>query len=144
MGEWLISCDPGKHWCWFAAWRRGQLVEVWREPPGPELAWTGRPKELAIEVPQVYPGARKEDPNDLIDLAISAGVVIGSNLWQDVTLYRPREWKGQTPKQIDNARTLKVLTPEERSVYDGCDIAQGLRHNVLDAIGIGLRHLKRK
>lgn len=139
----LVSCDPGVHHCYFAEWEGARLVYAFRGVP---QTWSrgACSEHLAIEVPQVYPGMRREDPNDLIDLATSAGIVIGSAQWASVTRYRPREWKGQTPKKIDHERTLKVLTAAERSVYDGCDVAQSLRHNILDAIGIGLRHLKRK
>lgn len=141
----LVSCDPGKHTCWLAFWGPTGLYGLEATPVDRlECLTVYEYWGLAIEVPQVYGGPQKEDPNDLIDLAVSAGRVIQSARWSEVTRYLPREWKGQTPKKIDNARTLKVLTPEERSVYDACGVAKSLRHNLLDAVGIGLRHLKRK
>lgn len=144
----LVSIDPGKRCIWVAAWVRGELVQVRgvavESPPDLLRSWTWGAVPLAIEVPQIYQGKiQGKDQNDLVDLAICVG-------WCElaccgpVTRYRPREWKGQTSKKLDNKRTLKVLSEPEKAVIDASDIRPSLRHNILDAIGIGLRHLGRK
>lgn len=141
----LVSIDPGVHEHYLARWADNRLRAVACVPVGQEICWPTSDycTDLAIEVPQVYPGIRKEDPNDLINLAISAGIAIGSCQWRLVTRYLPCQWKGQTPKAIHNRRTLKKLTPEERAVYDACTVPAGRKHNIIDAIGIGLHHLNR-
>jgi len=61
------------------------------------------------------------------------------------TGYLPREWKGQVPKRIHQPRIIKALTDEERAEMDK-DLApytKSLRHNALDAVGIGLKYLRR-
>jgi hypothetical protein len=103
-----------------------------------------RADRLAIELPQVYVRSRsKGDPNDLISLARLVGAFeyffdgrFGS------TIYKPAQWKGQTPKDVTEARAKKRLTEAEitRIVLPP---AKSLRHNVWDGIGLGLHHLNR-
>jgi len=49
---------------------------------------------------------------------------------------KPREWKGQVPKDVHHARLVKTLTPDEMAMVERA-APPSLRHNVLDAIGIG-------
>jgi hypothetical protein len=49
---------------------------------------------------------------------------------------KPREWKGQVPKDVHHARLVKTLTPEELAMVEA-SAPPSLRHNVLDAVGIG-------
>jgi len=156
----LLSCDPGKELSAVAYWLRGQLVHVGFTKgfvfPGPELA---------IEVPQIYPKgvgetkADRIDPNDLIDVAYSAGVIAGMRQASrgktyGTKIYRPREWKKQVPKHINHHRIMQRLTLEEIAclppetveriavaINGGPYSWQG--HNLLDAVGIGLVYLKR-
>ena len=82
--------------------------------------------------------SQKGDQNDLILLAEVAGAacgVIGALADEPVTA---RSWKGQVPKDIMHARVLGRLTQEEAAAVDGVKTPGGLRHNFLDAVGIGL------
>ena len=58
----------------------------------------------------------------------------------------PAAWKGQVPKKIHHPRILRSLSEVEREiVLDVLDLLPAsTRHNVLDAVGIGLWALKRK
>lgn len=97
---------------------------------------------LVLEVPQVYSaGQQKGDTDDLIQLAGVDGCIVGYVGPDAVKAYLPREWGGQTPKHIKNARVMKELTEEEKRAIEAC--APSLLHNVQDAIGIGLYYLKR-
>jgi hypothetical protein len=118
-----------------------------------------RPAHLAIEIPVIYPGRNgKGDPNDIVNLARAAQQVIdlGSDVgtWLSVTEYKPRQWKGQVPKPIHHHRAWKALSGAEREVLPADTLARILigvdggpyswdGHNFLDAIALGLKHLKR-
>lgn len=82
--------------------------------------------------------SQKGDQNDLILLAEVAGAAcgaLGAAVNEPVTA---RSWKGQVPKDIMHARCLGKLTPQEAAAVDGVVTPGGLRHNFLDAVGIGL------
>lgn len=97
---------------------------------------------LAIEVPQVYRASKQiGDQNDLINLAIVAGGVAGLFEPELVFRYYPREWKAQVDPEVSNQRVLERLTPEELEALE--DVPASLRHNMLDAVGIGLKRLGR-
>jgi hypothetical protein len=96
---------------------------------------------LVIEKPQVYQ-SMKVDPGDLIDLAIVVGRIIGLS-GREVTLYKPSQWKGQTPKAIHHERIKKLLSADELSRVVLPKAKKTLGHNVWDAIGLGLFHLGR-
>lgn len=98
--------------------------------------WRGCCTHFVCEVPQVYPQS-KADPNDMIPLALLAGSLVGFFGSPFVKLPKPREWKGQVPKKIHNARTLAALTPAE------LQLCGGLSHDEIDAVGLGLWYLGR-
>ncbi len=93
--------------------------------------------DLVIEWPEVY-AARKTDPNDLLLLAGVVGAIIGQFDWRTVYSYRPKEWKGQVPKEIHNDRVMKKLP--EKIITELDRIPKTYRHNVVDACGLALFH----
>jgi hypothetical protein len=95
---------------------------------------------VVIELPQIYPGVRNEDPNDLISVARAVGQWEQEAARQgaQTCLVRPREWKGQTPKAIHGQRTRERLSSLEAVL-----VPPGTRHDVIDAIGLGLWYLGR-
>lgn len=113
-------------------------------------------RTLAIEWPQIYAAVKsKGNPNDLLGVA-GVGAAIagmlshatlknGSGLCLRVVSPTPAEWAGQLPKSTSAKlvsqsprakRILSRLDSEERSVAT-------LKHDALDAIGIGLYTLGR-
>lgn len=141
----LLSIDPGKRCLGWALW--GSSLEacgivrtkvddlglgaqelVGRLPTGAEL--------VVVELPRIYPYERRINVNDLIDLAAVAGACAAVGPVQFVW---PATWKGQVPKDISHQRIQKALTATERDVVerDLAQVPKSLRHNVLDAIGIG-------
>lgn len=94
------------------------------------------------EIPQIYRGPQqKGDQDDLLQLAGVVGAVAGALGASTTVSYYPREWGGQTPKEIKNRRTLARLEDGEKKNIAA--IPQSLLHNTLDSIGIGLYHLGR-
>lgn len=93
--------------------------------------------DLVIEWPEVY-AARKTDPNDLLLLSGVAGMIVGGFNWRKVYSYKPKEWKGQVPKEIHNERIRKRLPKTITTQLDY--IPKSYRHNVVDACGLALFH----
>lgn len=101
-----------------------------------------------IEKPQIYRATKSQgDPNDLITLAVMVG-----QYWERASsrgaisclLVLPSEWKGQVPKQIHEKRILGALSGQELSRVPGrSELAASKRHNVIDAVGLGLWKLGR-
>ncbi len=163
----LISIDPGYRACGVSYFEERQLiaaslVEVKSDKdidPAEQFSLmgsavadyvqslnVGQSFDLAIEYPQQY--ARAPSPRESVQRLVG---VIGSissaiqgmtgGLGVKVTTYTPRAWKGQVPKDIMNQRVLGRLIENEISSLPA--YPKSKMHNVLDAIGIGLKHLKR-
>jgi hypothetical protein len=93
--------------------------------------------DLVIEWPEVYVSGRS-DPNDLLLLAGVVGAIVGQFDWRGVYSYRPKDWKGQVPKEIHNDRVLQKLSQKIQT--DLGRIPKTYRHNVIDACGLALHH----
>ena len=99
-----------------------------------------------IVVERQHPGRTRARVKDIITLAIRAGEVGG--LLHYLTgvqpeYIEPNRWKGQLPKKRCNEIVEGLLRPEELAILNKIK-AKGTKHNVLDAIGIGLFLLLRK
>lgn len=134
MGD-VTAIDPGVQQGW-ARFSGGCMYACGLgEPP----ALIG---EVVIELPEYRPSQRdrRVDPNDLITLAVRVGKLAARAEARGlvVELVRPTRWKGSVPKRIHHQRIGRALTVEEHAVLNGVRVADSLRHNVLDAIGIGL------
>lgn len=157
----LVAIDPGLRGTGVAVFEDGLLVEA-AYPRNPELilrgpaAWLAMaravldslthplPCDLVIEVPQVYVAGRgKGDPDDLLELAGVDGAITALLGPTTTRSPKPREWKGQVPKEIHHARALRKLSPPETVVLEQTKVPPSLRHNVLDAVALGLWALKR-
>lgn len=164
----LLAVDPGLNGTGWAAFDTGRLVRCGcatypptADPRREEIAlpalagWIAwelgclNPKVgvLMIEKPQVYrQRLQKGDPNDLIDLAFLAGAVHHSLKASKTELVLPREWKGTIPKTrklgdyIVHKRVLKHLAHGGLEIYEAglAEVPAKLRHNIADAVGIGL------
>ncbi len=108
-------------------------------------ALRNRINDVVIEWPVVYEGAaRKGRPEDLMWLAAVAGAALAVVTPEArLTLVTPSEWKGQVEKKIHNDRVLKRLAKNELDTLDNRVNITLLRHNAIDAIGIGLKFLGR-
>jgi hypothetical protein len=167
----IVSFDPGLREAGFAVFSGGLLARavLIRNPEkvkrdGP--AWYSMSQEVGrvfgqptcfgtptswekfafvSEIPQVYREGQSAnvDPADLTNLAGVVGAVIGALNPNEVHTYVPAKWKGQVPKDIHNKRILARLDAEERAILDAVKCPASLKHNVIDAVGIGLFHLGR-
>lgn len=133
------------------------LTNVEKGIPGPVYAWLHDSRghralpgvRVVIECPMIYPGETEINPNDMVSLARKVGK------WEEkfraifqhwagfvcqIEVIHPRDWKGQTKKEMNHERTLETLNWTERSyaVTELGRVAKGYRHNMLDAAGIGL------
>ena len=151
----LLAVDPGvraQGWALFVGDRLTQcgLASVETQPLLHDALLElhnalGNVDKLVVEIPQVYQQRHlKGDPNDLIDVAVSVGMVVATMPHKELKLVRPRDWKGTCPKKIHNQRVLALLTEKENSVLNTCGVIPSLRHNVIDAIGIGQWALRRR
>jgi hypothetical protein len=109
----------------------------------PEAHQLGVQVTVVVEVPKKY--KYEEHPvGDLITLAFRAGVIVGLQRCPDVVVYDPYSWKGGVPKPVHHARVLSVLTPDEKALLQQAKPAMHkLSPDMLDAVGLGLFHLKR-
>ena len=153
----LVAIDPGVKAAGVALFEDGELASAWlsRGKTWTETARAVRlavenrlPLEIirdchaAIEKPQVYRTEfLKGDPNDLIDVALMAGAAVSGFDPKHVKSYLPKEWKGQVPKAVMTKRIKGWLSKEEHERVE-LPKAGTLRHNVWDAVGIGVQHLR--
>lgn len=160
----LIAIDPGVRMCGYAIFNKRKLAEagivrtkydnlysqvfVLTNLLSNEIIYSKPCVEpfnnFVIELPVVYDKKQqKGDPNDLIRLAFVAGAITrglcGSHFPRALTP-TPREWKGTLKKEIHHER-IKRACPEAEPI--ALKTAKTYRHNVYDAIGLGLWALER-
>jgi len=100
--------------------------------------------DCIIEVPQIYPGQQqKGDQNDLIKLAVLVGRYVdrATACGFQVRLVKPREWKGQLPKDVCWRRVRETLDSFELDNME--KVLKSRAHNMHDAIGLGTWFQKR-
>lgn len=145
MSAFVYSVDPGKKQSAVAAFCDGELVGAWFASGETIDMDPKRLGSVIMEHPKAYPGS-PVDPNDLVDIT-SAGMAVAARLakpGEKVRLVEPQAWKGQVPKPITRKRIEAKLTQNERMRLGKClTEAKGERHNLWDAVGIGLFALKR-
>lgn len=115
----LLAIDSGYPDCAVAAVEGKRLVAV------DTVEWQARRvcgfrsySRVVVEVPQG--DGRAVPVDDLIRVAV-AGVRLAERLVQgvDVREYRPREWKGSTPKPPHHNRAWGALDDDERMLLGG-------------------------
>ena len=152
-----VAVDPGLRGCGVAMFDDGVLMSAWYEK-NPELTGDGMEAilamamavrhaaadEVVVEFPHVYAGSKsKGDPHDLLVLAAIDGAIgafatipLGGRDGAKVRHVFPSEWKGQLDKDACWHRVEGRLQEfEKRIIHWPC---ASLRHNVQDALGIGL------
>jgi hypothetical protein len=144
----LLAIDPGADsgWAVYDSCRRLEACGL-GDSFAPFVGSSLLPSKVLIECAELR-GRKDPNPNSILLMARNAGEHAG--LWKskgvEVVYLEPNSWKGSTPKLIDHARTWGKLDENERGVVDRCfstapgrnGMAPGKRHNVLDAVGIGL------
>lgn len=139
----LLAIDPGKTSGFSLFSDRGRLLACGLGDPV-ACRWhvPSAFSKVVIEQPRVYPGGRTKNPNDVLSVAVNAGEWGGRYSFQGCAIeyVTPSGWKGQTKKEIQHARDWARLDLDEQDLVSrsGKGIAASKRHNMLDAIGIGL------
>lgn len=139
----LLTIDPGAD-CGWALWRGKELYQCgFQKMPS---TWPEPIARVVVERP--HTGQTRARKRDIITLALRAGEVAG--IWSYIAgivpeYLEPNRWKGSMTKTISHDVVKGKLSPVELKQFqsDCKGLAEGKRHNVLDAIGIGLYVLKR-
>lgn len=150
----LVSIDPGVRALGVCVWQDGELwlahlSRTKARKLSEQIEYHRTNCELAIRLD----GAAVESmayrptdstPQDLINVQ-SVGCALGASMARKLRLYPASEWKGSIEKRIHHARIVEGLMPTERAILDlalrKCPKAH--HKEILDALGIGLYHLKR-
>lgn len=154
----LAAVDPGLRHTGVSFWADGVLTGAMlvknteaklRGPP----AWLAMAREVQAQYPlgldtlvvELQQRDRRNfNPDDLYQVAGVTGALVGmyDGRCTDVVGYYPREWS-RVEKGIRHTRLKQpgVLTNAEWTTVEKC--AKNLEHNLLDAVCLGLFHLKR-
>lgn len=138
----LLTVDPGQTTGW-ALFISNALIGAGATTKFELLDRVIVVDRVVIEKPAWYGSDNKVDVNDLIELAVFVGEVKRKFHPQPVDTVLPVTWKGTVPKKIHNQRVLNALTTEERELLPKRPRAGDHDHNMLDAVGLGLWHLRR-
>jgi hypothetical protein len=144
----FFSVDPGGTELGWASWADGRLVACGLSRTKVKL-WQLRAvyHRAALEALGAYPGLvicecmrvrggrGLGNPQILVELNGIAGHV--GNAWTE-----PGTWKGRLSKELHQPRILATLAPAELALVMAVK-PPSLRHNTIDAVGIGLWHLGR-
>ncbi len=146
----LLAIDPGSDtgWALFDSARR--LVACGLGTPVlPPLAGLD---EVLIECPRLRPRGEK-NPNAILVVARNAGEWGGryGDFCGTLRYVTPNDWKGSTPKDVSQKRSEGKLDGKELAIVERAfadapgrnGLAPSKRHNVWDAIGIGLHGVGR-
>lgn len=155
----LLSIDPGfaqTGGTAFAEWWDGKLIQARLVRSADSSGRTGLPlwlwlareveqrtrrrERVVIEMPRTYGGrAKVGDANTMIQLGTLVGVLAAtlSESGSTIELISVPE----VPKGVTENRIHAKLSPTELKLIEAA-APRSLRHNVYDAVGIGLRVLK--
>jgi len=143
----LIAFDPGVHHVGWAVFNNLYLVQcgLLRERssvgviPALDEFYCPRGATVIIECPQVYQQASwKGDPADLIAVATVVGALAFVCRIGLVKLVSPHDWKGNAPKTATKGWLDRRLNPDEARVLNAAKCPASLRHNIIDAVALGL------
>lgn len=137
------TLDPGIHMGWAYFWG-GILSEcgLWDVAKPHPCAFRGR--RTIIEWPVIYPKS-PVPPNDILEVRTTAARAREKMGWDRCETVAPRKWKSNVAKSVMLVRIIEALSEDERRIYFKAadQVAEGLRNNIIDAIGIGLWKLDR-
>lgn len=139
----ILTIDPGKRQCGWAIFLHDRLYAcgLWRD----EIRSSQAVTRTIVEIPQVYTRTKsKGDPNDLIDIAVKGGWLAGKMApYATLEMIRPQQWKGTVDPEVMLDRIYNRLTDVEQALLSAAPCPASLRHNIVDAIGIGLHAVGR-
>jgi hypothetical protein len=137
----VLAIDPGTKYLGFAFATGGQITRCGYLPDIKDASFLKvlNAQICILEKPVQYPGS-KAPRADISDLSLATGRIEALVGAPRTLFWEPREWKGQTPKDIHQARIVAALLPDEKSLLPE---AKGHRGHVIDACGMILKYLRR-
>lgn len=139
-GQRVLAIDPGVKYLGWAHAVCGVIVQCgYLAGVVNAKGFAGMADVCIIEKPQQY-AISKARRKDVTDLTLSAGEIKAYVSAPNTLLWEPREWKGQVPKKIHQARILAAMKPAETAILPVRKTEQG---HVIDACGLVLRYLGR-
>jgi len=99
---------------------------------------------IVVEYPEQY--SHTPAPRSSVQGLACTGGGIVSMLKRDsnkVEFVLPKTWKGQVPKDIMLNRIVAKLSDTEKQILESKNYIKSKKHNVIDAIGLGLFKLNR-
>lgn len=99
---------------------------------------------IVVEYPEQY--SHTPAPRSSVQGLACTGGGIVSMLKKDsnkVEFVLPKTWKGQVPKDIMLNRIVAKLSDTEKQILESKNYIKSKKHNVIDAIGLGLFKLNR-
>lgn len=116
-----------------------------------EISFPWKDVQIVMEIPQHFGvgGYLARESGDVYKLTFVCGMLY--NITDNVIGYTPREWKAQLPKCVVRARiarmkefkNLRLYKETKKKCVDCKQVhyEHDMDHNILDAIGIGIKHL---
>ena len=99
---------------------------------------------ITVEYPEQY--AQTPAPRSSVQgLACTGGGIVCMLKREDnkVEFVLPKEWKKQVPKDIMLERIVNRLSDSEKAILESKRLIKSKKHNVVDAIGLGLYKIGR-
>lgn len=158
----ILAIDPGLRCLGAAYLADGVVVDAaliragnktdrgpnqWADMADATAAWVGdRPvSTVVIEFPIIIKTGRGRfagaKPDDILRLACIDAAVCGAVKAYQYVEYTPPQWKGTVPPDVMTERIIGWLTDDENALFDG--MPESLKHNAIDAAGIGVFHARR-
>lgn len=141
----FIAVDPGDN-AGIATFHDGRLASIELVKDAVERCWRWKGQKglpVICEMPEKFFNS-PASVQSLLTLSFTAGYLVSALHPSWVRKVTPREWKGQRPKAVDNALVQHLLNDQERHILRASRISETQKHNVVDAIGIGLWYLRRR
>ena len=152
----FVTMDAGLRCCGLSVWHDGRLrgAVLARNPLTRErglVAWhamsraavkalapfvVGPLEEYAFIGEQMVARRQQGNYNDLLEVNGVLAAVGG--LFNEAKSYIPETWKGTIDGDVMVRRIPKKLDPYEAVILDAVECPASLKHNVIDAVGLGL------
>ena len=154
----FIALDPGKENVWGAKFVGTECTQIKIFDPEKIELWERNAWPLVVvEKPSILNVPNTADMAEVL----WSGAIVASALSDRIIAYSPSSWKGNMKKPVHHKRVIECMTADELSllpeevpvlVDQACrrlaDTGRVTKynhfwHNYLDAIGIGMYHLRR-
>ncbi len=99
--------------------------------------------KVKVELPKRRGPNSQVKPDSLIKVALWGGWLAGALFPYAELQEMPVEWKGSIDADTMTRRIEGKLAPEELALLYAVKCPDGLRHNIIDAIGMGLKEAYR-